>query len=212
MTTKPWFSIDPTVSSNDHIAGLNEKYGNFDFSQSSRVLCKKEFRAAINHRVTYSGKKVVIVGGNDGHEIQYLRGKSKDLYVVDLAQDALRKVRGATAIFASAEKLPFIDAYFDVYLAFRALFSKHTDLRTSLTEARRILKDGGQLVMSIPNGYLVDGAVVQGMFDYTSGKIQKSLPGKHALRAANMLKKLGFEKLRTITVLSEIIVFATKHR
>ncbi|MFZ3032297.1 MAG: class I SAM-dependent methyltransferase [Candidatus Moraniibacteriota bacterium] len=204
-----WFEENPNKSE-DIIDGLNTKYGNFDFKKSSRALYKKEFRDALHKLMTFSGKRIAIVGGNDGHETQYLKGKLKEVYVIDLAKDALRKVKRGIPIFASAEKLPFIDEFLDYYLAFRTLYSQHVDLDACLAEAKRILKKGGTLIISIPNGYLVDGKIQRGIFHYSSNSINQKIPYALLKKSIATLKSLGFNKIQFIDLPGEIIISANK--
>lgn len=202
-----WFEQDPTKKKNI-VEGLNQKYGNFDFTKSSRSLAKKEFKKVLNEKTKFEGKKIINVGGNDGHEIMYLIGKPKEFFTVDLAKDALKKVKGSIPIFASAEVLPFIDSYFDRYLAFRTLFSKHVSLEKCIREAGRILKNNGTMVISIPNGYLVDGKIEQGMFSYETSTIDKGLPMKILKKSLPVLKKNNFTKIYWKETPSEILIFS----
>jgi len=208
MKAKDWF-LDNPMKSKDVIHGLNKKYGNFDFKKSSRSLYKNSFKKVLSEFDCFN-KKVVFVGGNDGHEVYYLHGKPKESYIVDLAKDALKKVSGKNIypIYASAEKLPFIDSYFDFYFSFRTLFSEHVSLKFSLKEAKRIIALGGTLIISIPNGYLVDGKITNGMFDYRKNRFDADLPKKYLKMVLILLKVLKFKNIRHCNLPGEILIFA----
>jgi len=207
---RKWFLTNP-IKSKNIISGLNKKYGNFDFKKSSRILYEKSFKEFLS-RFNVSTKKVILVGGNDGHEAEYLLGKPSEVFVVDLAKDALKKVKGKNIypIFSSAEELPFLNNYFDFYFAFRTLFSKHIDLDISLEEAKRVVRAGGTIVVSIPNGFLVDDEIANGMFDYDKNEIDKELPFKMLESAFSLFKKLKFKNVQKKELPGEILLFAKK--
>ncbi len=207
---KNWFFQNPNTAKNI-IDGLNEKYGNFDFKKSSRVLYNKKFKTFFA-KFNCSRKKIALIGGNDGQEKRFFWGTPEEVYVVDLAKDALKKIKGKNClpIFASAENLPFIDDYIDLYIALRVLFSKHLDLQTALEEAKRVLKPNGRLVASIPNGYLVKGEIVQGMFDYRTNEVNPALPHAYLKKCLTKLKNLGFKNISFTFFPAEIVVEAQK--
>lgn len=207
--TMKWFEKNP-ASSRSVVTGLNKKYGNFDPSLSSRSLYTNQFRKVINSEINFAKTKTVIVGGNNGYESEYLKGNPKELYIVDLAIDALKKVKKATPIFASAEELPFFDGYFDNYLAFRTLFSKHTDLIRCIKEAKRILKKGGSLAVSIPNGYLVNGKIVRGVFNYDENIIETNPPYLWLRTTLSLLNKNKFRVIKWTELPAEIVIFAKR--
>ena len=62
-----------------------------------------------------------------------------------------------------------MDKEFDAYLNCRAIHSSNVDIEETLREAMRVTR--GRIIISIANGYLVDGKIIHGMFDYDLSKI-----------------------------------------
>ena len=208
----PWFKKQPVAKK--LAESLNQKYENFDVVQSSRPLYSKQFRMVIKNLVPKKMDRVIFVGGNDGHEASYLPSKPTHTYINDLAAGALKKVKGntVTAIYANAEHLPFIDKYFDCVFGFRVFFSTHTDYRACLKESKRILKSGGTLVATVPNGCLVNGKLVTGMFNYAKGDFDTALPLAYQKKCVGTLKSLGFKNIHVSKLPAEIVISATKAR
>jgi len=79
----------------------------------------------------------------------------KKVYAVDVRSEAIRKankeVLGAHFAMGSAIDLPFKNEIFDKVILFEVI--EHIPIkgeRTALSEANRILKPGGFLVISVP--------------------------------------------------------------
>lgn len=69
------------------------------------------------------------------------------------AREARRRADGLTATRADARALPFADAAFDVIVSNSTLdhFESRDEIVASLRELRRILKPGGQLILTLDN-------------------------------------------------------------
>ncbi|MBC7233118.1 MAG: class I SAM-dependent methyltransferase [Chloroflexi bacterium] len=97
-------------------------------------------------------KRILDVGCGLGTYMKKLRAFSNEVYGVDIdpekvaqAQEQLEHV-----FLAPAEELPFPEAYFDVILLHEVL--EHvTDDRQAVREAYRVAKEGGRLVIFVPN-------------------------------------------------------------
>lgn len=208
---KGWYTQNPTDSASKR-EGLNSKYGNYDYGKDARIYYRAELKEVIRRCLNKRPlKKALIAGVNSGEETYYLPNVG-EVCGVDLAQGALRKAgkRGIVPILADLEQLPFIDNYFDTCLALRALYSKHTNLRVSLEELCRVLKEGGTVVLSVPNGYVIDGQIKNGMYDYENLCINASLPQKYKKETIELLKQINFIDIKTHELPGEIVIFARK--
>lgn len=209
--SKQWFNLNPERYLSKEL-GLNKKYGQYDYSQDARKKYEKDVIGLVEG-LTKKGKidKVVLVGSNDGREATYFSRPEACFFGVDLAKGALQKIqKGVVPIYADAEHLPFIDNYFDAYMALRAIYSNHTDLRSCLLEARRVLKNQGTAIISIPNGYLIDGKIHNGMYNYNKKIIDTALPYNLSKKTKKLLTTLGFKNIREKVFLGEIFISAQK--
>lgn len=206
----PWFIEDPTNAASKE-EGLNLKYGSYDYSSDARVLYENKLVKYLKQlsKGNTTGYAVV-VGSNDGREAKYLTSHQQT-FIVDLAKDALSKAdKNLIPIFSDAERLPFIDAYFNTYVALRALYSQHTNLDMALGEASRVLKKGGTFIASVPNGYLINGIIESGIYDYKSRSIDKEAPFIFAKQTADWLGDHNFKNIVVLRVGAEIIISAIK--
>jgi SAM-dependent methyltransferase len=102
-----------------------------------------------------AGKKVLEVGCGAGLGLGYLSKKAQSVIGGDISEDALKEARGhyqkrIELVRLDAHKLPFRDACFDTVVAMEILYYlPHPD--EFLDECRRVLADGGTLVLCIGN-------------------------------------------------------------
>jgi len=105
---------------------------------------------------------------------------------------------------ADCEELPFPDSAFDTVTCFQSLH--HVDAGRFLEECRRVLKPGGNLVISDPNGGhpLRKSANRLGRSLGLLSKDEGSMPPREVMA---MLARHGFviDKYRSINFLSEIV-------
>lgn len=71
-----------------------------------------------------------------------------------------------------AENLPFLDDSFDLYVSLRTYNSSFFNVKKSLSEAYRVLKNNGAIIISIANGFfnvkdnnIISGLIIPGL-DY----------------------------------------------
>jgi 2-polyprenyl-3-methyl-5-hydroxy-6-metoxy-1,4-benzoquinol methylase len=97
--------------------------------------------------------KVLDVGGGDGVLGEYLWKKGNIVTSVDLPSVAGRvhKCKGLSAAAGDAEFLPFVSDTFDVVLA-SEIVEHLWDPNSFFDEAFRVLKKGGKLIISTPEG------------------------------------------------------------
>jgi SAM-dependent methyltransferase len=97
--------------------------------------------------------RLLEIGCGEGGNLYHLRGRGRLRVGVDFSRAKAGfagRHSGAAALCASAEKLPFADASFDVILI-RDLLHHVRDREGVLREARRVLVDGGRLTLVEPN-------------------------------------------------------------
>lgn len=101
-------------------------------------------------------KKVIDLGCGSGYGSAELARKAESVVGVDISESAVQEARQQYAAanlqfeVASLDKLPFADGSFHLGVCFEVIehLSNYRDL---LSEARRVLAPGGQLIISTPN-------------------------------------------------------------
>lgn len=97
--------------------------------------------------------KLLDVGCGAGVNLVRLQEYGWKVYGVDLSAVAVERARervGDCVFQGDLHSVKFEDKYFDVIIFSHSLEHMHNP-RSALTEARRILKDGGRLIVCLPN-------------------------------------------------------------
>ena len=141
-----------------------------------------------------AGKKVLDIGGFNGWFEKYIiERNSSEVIGIDINENLLEQAKKyaekAKFVKASALDLPFLDEYFDLVVMFDVIehLPKNSEV-LALTEARRVLKKNGTLILSTPNkqflSNLLDPAwILLGHRHYSVHKI------------TSLLQKAGFSIL-----------------
>lgn len=114
-------------------------------------------------RVNTSSYSILDIGTGEGNVLFTLRDKFSKLYGLDFSQTAFDRAQQIKSILSDKEqnkiffscndanqKLPFDDSSFDVILLLAVLEHVFDPYRV-LREAKRVLKPGGMLFLSVPN-------------------------------------------------------------
>jgi SAM-dependent methyltransferase len=140
----------------DGLERASDRYGEHHRAERSRefVFAEPERRALFSRYVGGPGRRVLDVGCRYGALTRsYLEGN--EVVGVDVDREALAEAAelGIETHWADADApLPFPDASFDVVVA-GELLEHIRDPAGLVDEARRVLRPGGRLVASVPNGF-----------------------------------------------------------
>lgn len=119
-----------------------------------------ELLSAICSRIDVRGRRVLEVGGGTGGNASWLAQKGAEVHLLDLSWSALQiaantfKQKGLQSrlICADAFHIPYPDEYFDI--VFHQGFLEHfVDPRPLLLEQWRVLREGGYIVVDVPQRY-----------------------------------------------------------
>jgi ubiquinone/menaquinone biosynthesis C-methylase UbiE len=126
-----------------------------------------------------NAREVLVVGANDGYEITFIKNilPSAKITALDVSTVALKKLQAnfpeVVIVHGGMEKTAFSDKEFDLYVSCRSINSTNVNIINATKEAVRISKN---IVISVSNGYLIDGKLQKGMFDYETGQFNLEKP------------------------------------
>lgn len=115
---------------------------------------------AILSTLDIKNKKILEVGSGIGRDSIYLAKLGADCYLLDYIEAPLRIAREIaerekveiTIIREDAKTLPFPDCYFDLVYS-QGLMEHFTEPEVLIKEQRRVLKQGGYLLVDVPQKY-----------------------------------------------------------
>jgi len=162
--------------------------------------------------------RILEAGCGLGNQVIYLQRKGFNVFGVDQAEGALKKVKTydptLPVLTADIHKLPFSNSSFDVYLSFGVLEHFPSGPMQALKEANRILTKNGIIVVTMPGSYLLSRIASGQSSDlYSSLKnspllrkiFKKPMPQKPIFaisyskeRIANFLEEAGFTILKLL--------------
>jgi len=167
----------------------------------------KDSRVDVALKLIDKGDRLLDIGCGDGTFGYFAKNKYKEIYGIDLSENALKiaEKRGiiTTKINFNDERLPFEDDYFDAVSCLDVI--EHIfEPRDLIKEINRVLKTGGELVISTPNiRYLrhLFSLIVKGKFPKTSGDIKYHWDGGHLhyftfKDVEELLKEYGFKIIK----------------
>lgn len=200
-TIKNWFEKKPIITKDKKILSetYNQKYGNYDYSQDSRIVDESFLKIFEDSFSNDKFDNVIICGANSGYEINIVKKLKPEVKItaVDISDVSLEQARSHFSdvefLHEDLENLNTIESKkFDLYICLRAIHSSNVDIEKAVSEAVRITKN--KIIISISNGYLIDGKLVKGMYDYETGAIDKEKPYILRDQISVLFDKLGWNK------------------
>lgn len=129
-------------------------------AQSGYINYTPELLSTICSLMDLSGRRILEVGGGTGGNASWLVRRGVDVHLLDFSWPALQistKVMSQSdaemkLVCADAYCIPYPDNYFD--LIFHQGFLEHfQDPRPLVLEQRRVLREGGYLLIDVPQRY-----------------------------------------------------------
>ncbi len=197
---KRWFERKPPQTKDKNILSeaYNTKYGDYDYSQDSRSVDKTFLDIFTNSILADNFEDSVICGANSGYEVDILQKikPSVKITAVDISNISLQKLHthfpSVNFLHEDLENLGVIKSKtFDLYISLRAIHSSNVDVDKAIKEAIRITKN--KIIISISNGYIIDGQLVKGMYDYDTETINSEKPFAIRDKVSKLLNELGWE-------------------
>jgi ubiquinone/menaquinone biosynthesis C-methylase UbiE len=101
-------------------------------------------------------EKILDAGCGEGHCLEHINGVlgEREYYGVDITKEAIdsasTRCKYAKLFQANIKKLPFDDNYFDLVICTEVIEHIY-DTKAVLSEIERVLKPGGNLIITFPN-------------------------------------------------------------
>jgi SAM-dependent methyltransferase len=118
-----------------------------------------------------SDKRILEIGCGDGSLLLLLQSQSQNnvLYGVDISESGIQKCKekniNAYLVDVSTEPLPFPDNFFDIVICLETL--EHLmNPYFAMMEIRRVLKEKGRLICSVPNPLTGHPYLYPGLFEF----------------------------------------------
>ncbi|MFE9121384.1 methyltransferase domain-containing protein [Streptomyces sp. NPDC007172] len=154
---------------------FDAKYGAYDYAYDARaanVRWTDDFMAVYKTASArpLSAVNILNVGVGAGHEAAALFSDCPQITFADIAESGLAAISERSplpkTLVSSAEDLSALPAdTFDLYVSLRTYNSSFFDTSAAAHEARRVLKPGAVIIISVANGFLYTqrGFVVPGL-------------------------------------------------
>lgn len=177
---------------------FDEKYATYNYLDDARSLSidwKNNFLTIYNKLLLSSmeNKDILDVGVGSGNEAIALFSGCHNITFVDVAPNGLENIKkqipNSNIVVSRAENLAtLINNSYDIYVSLRTYNSSFFNVKQAISEAYRVLKNGGNIIISIANGFLCpeDQYIIPGLI----------IPGTEFIdiyRGFDMVKKLSTE-------------------
>jgi SAM-dependent methyltransferase len=106
-----------------------------------------------NYRGPTGSPRILDVGCGSGQKLAYVQKAGWETYGVDFDEQAVENARasGAQAELAEGDAIPFEDDYFNALMSWHSL-EHHYDPAGTVREMYRVLRPGGDAIVSVPSG------------------------------------------------------------
>lgn len=199
---------------------FDAKYGTYDDSFDARAAnagWAEDFMAVYRnlHTGPLPGINILNVGVGAGREATALFSGCPQITFVDIAERGLANIvehmPSSRTLVSSAEDLSALpESSFDLYVSLRTYNSSFFDTSAAAKEARRVLKSGAAIIVSVANGFLYTerGCVVPGLIVPGTDFVDLYRGMDTARQIGEELDCAGFKDIRVFPTSTEIYLSA----
>lgn len=167
---------------------------------------------------TLQRQRTLVVGIGNGQEGKLLYSEIEDLTIVDIAPESLKKANELLspkkAYVLNAENLYKIsDNSIEAYISLMTYQSTFFDINKALSEAYRVLKSDGVIILSIACGFLKsENVYISGLINPINKSIDRNRPFDIIDRIRKKLIELNYSSVGIRTTPSEIFIYGRKNQ
>lgn len=199
----------------------DEKYGGYHWAEDARALFpdwELHFRNLISEKFgpISAWQPAIVIGAGSGEEALHLwKAFGHSVILTDvghgLVENCRRQAPKAVAHQLSAENLHSIPtSSVGLYCALRVYESAFFDRRAAILEARRVLRPGGGILISLSNGYQgIAGQLVPGRL-IDDGKLDPSAAVRDVSSLVSQLREAGFQHCYPVDLETEWAIVACR--
>ena len=202
---------------------FGEKYGNFiKFEDDARYVAKNWIEEATRVFALASTKKretLLHVGCDSALEGLVFHGGYKKVILSDVSDHQLclaKKSAPYASVFKNRSENLFNikNGVVDMYVALRVFSSYGINYISALKEAYRVLKNNGEILISIPNGYRAkDDTILPGqIYGEKKASICGVKPFRDSFKCLKIMLQLGFSNLKVHMGQCEIYISGIKNK
>lgn len=158
---------------------------------------------------------ILHIGTDLQYEPKALHGRANSITLIDISekllQAAVQFINPVKSVLTKAESLTGIgNNTIDLYAAFRVYNSVNFGQKKAIQEAKRVLRKGGSIFLSVSNGYkAIDNTILPGQIIGKTPKLSLSLPFQQALEILSILHDEGFHELFLVPASAELFFGGT---
>lgn len=201
---------------------FSRKYGDFNYNEDLRAKFPEwsgKIRRKIKELLECDGAYCVLgVGSNNGKELKdiFPEDDEADCTVLDISKTAIeigrKRYKKFTFVESDMELAYPLNKTFDICICLRTIQSRGAFRQNVIIQMDKVLKTGGLVLISIPNGYIDmnDNTIVRGLYDHRSRVVNERRPQTLANKVLNKLLDYNYSNTGVETLETEILIWGIK--
>ncbi len=199
---------------------FNEKYSAYDYADDARSIdvdWQSNFMYVYkkNSHLNFENLNIINVGVGSGREAQTLFLNCKNITFVDIAKNGLRTIKkrfphAIIKVLPAEHLYSIISNQYDLYVSLRTFNSSFFNTEDALSEAYRVIKNNGIIIVSIANGFLYSelNEIIPGLIIPGTEFIDIYRGFSLVRKLYNEMVNIGFKDIKVYSSSSELYLSA----